>query len=132
MNRFIDIGQSHGHLSLDLEKIENGLTQEQLMELDNLYNESDQRTKEIINISKSVNELATIFRELGVLVVESGTILDRIDYNVEQTLTYIKSSTKHIKKAEKYQRQQQTSSVIFVLLALIVVALVILVIKHLF
>ncbi len=38
---------------------------------------------EIQKIVKSISELSAIFRELSVLVIDSGTILDRIDYNME-------------------------------------------------
>jgi syntaxin 16 len=31
-----------------------------------------------------MNELAVIFKELSTLVIEQGTILDRIDFNIEQ------------------------------------------------
>lgn len=33
---------------------------------------------------KSIEDLSTIFKELAVLVIDQGTILDRIDYNMEQ------------------------------------------------
>lgn len=44
-----------------------------------------QREEAIRQIARSINELASIFKDLSVLVIEQGTILDRIDYNLEQT-----------------------------------------------
>lgn len=32
----------------------------------------------------TINDLAVLFKELSVLVVEQGTILDRIDFNIEE------------------------------------------------
>jgi len=41
------------------------------------------RSKEIEQLTKSINDLAVLFKDLSVLVVEQGTVLDRIDYNIE-------------------------------------------------
>ena len=43
----------------------------------------DQRESEITRIAKSIEEVVQIFKELAVLVINQGTILDRIDYNME-------------------------------------------------
>ena len=34
--------------------------------------------------AQSIEELSEIFKELAVLVIDQGTILDRIDFNMEQ------------------------------------------------
>ena len=41
------------------------------------------RSNEIEELTKSINDLAVLFKDLSVLVIEQGTILDRIDYNIE-------------------------------------------------
>ena len=118
-------------LNLDLDKIEQGLTKQELMRLQSVEKDCDKRTAEIIKISKSVSELAQIFRDLSVLIVEQGSVLDRIDYNVEQTLDRFKSSNKHINKAAKYQKASGTSFFILFLLLFIVICIFILVLQRL-
>lgn len=44
------------------------------------------RDQEIVAIAKSIEELSQIFKELAVLVIDQGTVLDRIDYNMEQVV----------------------------------------------
>jgi syntaxin 16 len=49
------------------------------------------------------------------LIVEQGTILDRIDYNIEQTDVRVKSALKSVKKAEQYQQNNRKMMCIVVL-----------------
>lgn len=48
-----------------------------------------------------MNELAVVFKELSTLVVEQGTILDRIDFNIEQAHTNLKLGNKELTKTLK-------------------------------
>ena len=59
-----------------------------------------ERNKEINQIVKSINDLAQIFNEVQTLVLESGTILDRIDYNIEEARTHVGNAKKELIKAE--------------------------------
>lgn len=49
----------------------------------------DQREREINQIAKSIYQLADIFRDLQTLVIDQGTLLDRIDFNIEQTNVHV-------------------------------------------
>jgi syntaxin 16 len=42
-----------------------------------------QRNREIDQIAKSIAELAELFQDLSALVIDQGTMLDRIDFNIE-------------------------------------------------
>ncbi len=45
---------------------------------------AQERDREVRNILQSINDLAQIMKDLSVLVIDQGTIVDRIDYNMEQ------------------------------------------------
>lgn len=56
----------------------------------------EQREREINEIAKGIIELSDIFRELQTMVIDQGTMLDRIDYNVERMGTEVKSADKEL------------------------------------
>jgi syntaxin 16 len=115
-------GVSRG-VSLE-DAVDLGLTEGQAAELALMEQHSNSREKEIIRIAQSVNQLAQLFRELNELVIEQGTVLDRIDYNVEQSLVKIQRGVKDLDEAEKESKKALTMKCI-VILALIVFFLLI-------
>merc|ERR1719445_3048508 len=107
-----------------------GFSDDQMMQIAEMQKNQNQRSQQIMQIVKSVEELAQIFNELQILVVQQGTVLDRIDYNVEQTLVKLESAKGHLKKAEKYQKRSMSTLCIFGLLVLIMLAGIILIAKN--
>jgi syntaxin 16 len=73
------------------------------------------REKEVMNIVKSIVDLNTIYKDLSQMVEEQGTILDRIDYNVEATQTRVYEGYKQLQKAERYQRANRKMYCILIL-----------------
>jgi syntaxin 16 len=39
----------------------------------------------LTEIAKSISDLAELFKDLSVLVIDQGTLLDSVEYNIEQT-----------------------------------------------
>jgi syntaxin 16 len=90
----------------------------------------NQRDQEITHIAKSIEELAQIFKELAVLVIDQGTILDRIDYNMETAVEHAKEGVKQLEKAEEHQKNSVANKCIFVLILLIGIMVIVLIAKH--
>ncbi|CAI7564926.1 hypothetical protein N7533_005666 [Penicillium manginii] len=84
-----------------------------------------QREREINDIAKGIIELSDIFRELQSMIIDQGTMLDRIDYNVEKMNTDVKSADTELKVATNYQRRT-TKRKAMLLLAIVVIGLIIL------
>merc|ERR1712190_196384 len=73
-------------------------------ELEAMEVNAGQGSTEITQIAASVNDLHTIFKELAVLVIDQGSILDRIDYNVEQVVHQAEQANKQLQKAERTKK----------------------------
>jgi len=86
-----------------------GFTDGQLLELGSMEVNASQRSEEICQIASSISELHTIFKELAVLVIDQGSILDRIDYNIEAVVTQSKEANKQLQKAEKAQKSNRAT-----------------------
>lgn len=54
------------------------------------------REREINDIAKGIIELSDIFKELQAIVIDQGTMLDRIDYNVEKMSVNVKAADKEL------------------------------------
>jgi syntaxin 16 len=62
------------------------------------------KDEEITNLVKSINDLAGIFKDLSVLVVEQGTILDRIDHNIESAKEHTEKATEILEKVHSKEK----------------------------
>ncbi|XP_009642039.1 syntaxin-16 [Egretta garzetta] len=83
--------------------------------------------REIRQIVQSISDLNEIFRDLGAMIVEQGTVLDRIDYNVEQSCMKTEEGLKQLHKAEQYQKKNRKMLVILILFVIVIVLIVVLI-----
>lgn len=87
-----------------------------------------EREREVSHIVQSISELNTIFKDLAHMVADQGTILDRIDYNVEQTQIQVGQGYQQLQKADAYQRKNRKMVCILGLAAAIILMLFLLII----
>jgi syntaxin 16 len=83
-----------------------------------------ERDLEVQNILRSVNDLAQVMKDLSVLVIDQGSILDRIDYNTEQVSKTVESGLAQVVKAEKTQKKGRMMMCIMLLMAAVVFMLI--------
>lgn len=74
-----------------------------------------QREREISKLAHGIIEILTIFKEMESMVIEQGTILDRIDYNLVNTVQDLKQADKELIKAHHYQKRSTKCKIIFFL-----------------
>ncbi|KAL6310328.1 t-SNARE [Sparassis latifolia] len=87
------------------------------------------RDRELTEIAKSISQLAELFKDLSVLVIDQGTLLDSVEYNIEQTAAQMEEAVKELTVATKYQKNTGRRSCIFLLLLIIFGLIVVLIFK---
>eukprot|EP00126_Sphaerothecum_destruens_P004130 Sdes_comp18018_c0_seq1m7307 len=96
---------------------------EQLKVLEENTSSLVEREREIAKIAKSIVDLNTVFKEMSLLVIDQGTILDRIDYNIEQVNVTVEEGFLELKKAEGYQKRSKKTYCILLLTLLVLLML---------
>lgn len=89
----------------------------------------EQREREIEKIAQGVIDLSNLFQELQTMVIDQGTVLDRIDYNVERTAEHVKEADKELKVATGYQKRGVKRKAILLLILVIAGMFILLLIK---
>ncbi|CAH8612581.1 unnamed protein product [Heterobilharzia americana] len=79
-----------------------------------------QREQEINQIVQSIHELSEIFRDVAQMVLDQGTLVDRIDYNVEHTQIRVQEGLKQLTKAQTDQSKDRKMIIILILVGLVV------------
>ncbi|KAF5316891.1 hypothetical protein D9611_003955 [Ephemerocybe angulata] len=87
------------------------------------------RDRELTEIAKSIATLAELFKDLSALVIDQGTLLDSVEYNIEQTAVQLEGAVDELKVATKYQKNTGRRKCIFLLLLIIFGLIIVLIFK---
>ena len=96
-----------------------------------LENKMQLRDNELSLLLNNVNELATIFKDIQTLVMEQGSILDRIDYNIEVAGDNVIKGKKSLIKANEYHKKNCFRNALLILIIIIFVEVLLLIFKFL-
>jgi syntaxin 16 len=110
VQKFRKVGTDEVHTQLEREEkvaqyLEQGYTQADISEL--LAEEARQQeiSSEVQHILASITELHEMFKDLNCLVVEQGTVLDRVDYNIRKSQENMSKGIEQLKKAQEHQKR---------------------------
>ena len=88
-----------------------------------------QREREIEEIAQGIIELSDLFRDLQGMIIDQGTMLDRIDYNVERMATDLKDADKELTVASGYQKRTTKRKIILLLFLIVAGMFILLLVK---
>ena len=116
----------------DLDKKENNEIQNEnyLLKTEKV-NQLKRRDTELGELLNSMNNLTSTFRDLKNLVMEQGTVLDRIDYNIDIAAVNTAKGKQHLMKASELQKKSCFRNAMLALVLIIFIESVILIMKFL-
>jgi syntaxin 16 len=82
-----------------------GFTPQQLSLWRHAETHAGARYQEARRIARSIEELSGVMRDLATLVIEQGTVIDRIDYNIEQADVQAERALKQLQQARRTQKR---------------------------
>lgn len=94
-------------------------TEQQMAQLSSIQHEYEARDASIADLIKEVTEVQEIMRDISVLVVEQGSMIDRVDQNITTTVEHVERGVEHIRRAHDASKSGAMATCIFVLLILV-------------
>ena len=91
--------------------------------------ENDSQNQKIDELVKNINKLSSIYKELNNLVIEQGSLVDRIDVNIESTLQHTQKAVVHLVAADEAASSPFADRVMKVLVVMILLLVIILGLK---
>ncbi|PPR07385.1 hypothetical protein CVT26_013701 [Gymnopilus dilepis] len=127
----ISLGASDGMSAVDDDIQAATHTREQSLSLVHAHpsEQLQARNRELSEIAESIASLAELFKDLSVLVIDQGTLLDSVEYNIEQTAVQMEEAVKELTVATRYQRNTGKRKCIFLLLLIIFGLIIVLIFK---
>ena len=127
-DHYMKVQEIHGKAPSTLE--EPSMDESQVLEQEDMdHITSQHRSKEISQLTDNINALAVLFKDFSVLVIEQGTILDRIDYNIENATVNVEKANEHLEKAVEVEKSSRARGCLICLAVAILVCVLLLVIK---
>ena len=88
------------------------------------------KKQEIESIVHQMNQLSDLFRDVSNLVVEQGTVLDRIDFHIQDARGQIMKGNKELQKIMDVENNMRVKAVQICLINWIVILTFVLLLKH--
>lgn len=85
--------------------------------------------EKIDELVKNINKLSTIYKELNDLVISQGSLVDRIDVNIDSTLQHTKNAVVHLVAADEHASSPFAERIMKVLVIMILIMGIILGLK---
>ncbi|XP_013791609.1 syntaxin-like [Limulus polyphemus] len=86
------------------------------------------RHNDIIKLESSIRELRDMFLDMAMLIENQGEMVNRIEYQVQNTKDFIESVKQDTKKALVYQSKARKKKIIIIILVLVVIGVLTLII----
>ncbi|XP_028831960.1 syntaxin-3 [Denticeps clupeoides] len=88
--------------------MDSGISKEQLGEI-------EARHKDIMRLESSIKELHDMFVDIAMLVENQGSMIDRIESNMDQSVGFVERAVADTKKAAKFQQEARRKKMMIVL-----------------
>jgi len=67
----------------------------------------ENKHRDILRLEQSIKELHQLFLDMAILVEAQGEMIDQIEFNVSQSVAYVKGAVKELGQAKKYQKRSR-------------------------
>jgi syntaxin 16 len=114
----------HSHSGNSLKRYQSGGKDDFLQVQEHADDFLKKRDDEISTLLNSITQLGSIFKDMQTLVQHQGTILDRIDHNIDSAVDNVKSGHKHLVSTEKMMKSNcYRNCMLVVIIAIFVLGL---------